>query len=103
MADELDPSTGATTLLASITVLLRRVRQGPVEGALSLPERPALSSLDRSGPTPSAALAREVQITAQAMGETVSALRARGLVDRDRDPDDGRRVLLSVTEAGQEA
>jgi DNA-binding MarR family transcriptional regulator len=49
------------------------------------------------------ALAREVQITAQAMGATLAALSDRGLIERRPDPDDGRRVLLTVTEAGLQA
>jgi DNA-binding MarR family transcriptional regulator len=68
-----------------------------------MPERTALSCLDQSGPTTSSALAREVQITAQAMGATLSALQARGLVERRPDPDDGRRVVLTVTDAGSQA
>jgi DNA-binding MarR family transcriptional regulator len=103
MDEDLDPSGVATVLLASISVLLRRVRQVPTEGGLTMPERTALSCLDRSGPTTSSALAREVQITAQAMGETLGALRARGLIERRPDPDDGRRAVLMVTEAGSRA
>jgi DNA-binding MarR family transcriptional regulator len=103
MDDDLDPSGVAVALLASISVLVRRVRQVPPGGGLTMPERTALSCLDRSGPTTSAALAREVQITAQAMGATLSALRARGLVERRPDPVDGRRVVLTVTEAGLQA
>lgn len=68
-----------------------------------MPERTALSCLDRSGPTTSSALAQEVQITAQAMGATLSALRARGLVERRPDPHDGRRVVLTVTDTGLQA
>jgi len=68
-----------------------------------MPERTALSTLDRLGPTTSSALAREVQITAQAMGATLGALRARGLIDRRPDPGDGRRMVLMVTEAGSQA
>jgi DNA-binding MarR family transcriptional regulator len=67
-----------------------------------MPERTALARLDRSGPTTSSALAREVQITAQAMGVTLGALRARGLIERRPDPDDGRRMVLTVTEAGSQ-
>jgi hypothetical protein len=68
MDDDLDPSGVAAALLASVSVLVRRVRQVPPGGGLTMPERTALSRLDRSGPTTSSALAREVQITAQAMG-----------------------------------
>lgn len=103
MNDDLDPDGVSPVLLASLSVLVRRVRQVPVEGGLTMPERTALSHLERSGPTTSSALAREVQITAQAMGATLGALRARGLVDRRPDPDDGRRVVLTVTDAGVQA
>lgn len=103
MNDDLDPDEVASVLLAGLSVLVRRVRQVPVEGGLTMPERTALSCLDRLGPATSSALAREVQITAQAMGATLSALRSRGLVERHPDPDDGRRMVLSVTEAGLQA
>ncbi|HEX3791635.1 MAG TPA: MarR family winged helix-turn-helix transcriptional regulator [Pseudonocardiaceae bacterium] len=103
MVDDVNPTGVATALLASISVLVRRVRQVPTGGGLTMPERTALSWLDRLGPATSSALAREVQITAQAMGATLSALRTRGLIERRPDPDDGRRVVLTVTEAGKEA
>jgi DNA-binding MarR family transcriptional regulator len=103
MAEDLDLTGVATALLASVSLLVRRVRQVPTGTGLSMPERTALSCLDRSGPTTSAALAREVQITAQAMGATLSALRDRGLIERRPDPDDGRRVVLAVTEAGSQS
>jgi DNA-binding MarR family transcriptional regulator len=103
MDDELDPIGVAAALLASLSVLVRRVRQVPTGGGLTMPERTALSSLDRSGPTTSSALAREVQITAQAMGATLGALQTRGLIERRPDPHDGRRVVLTVTEAGSQA
>ncbi|MER6223236.1 MarR family winged helix-turn-helix transcriptional regulator [Streptomyces sp. 900105755] len=103
MSDDLNPDAVASALLASISVLVRRVRHVPVEGGLTMPERTALSQLNRSGPTTSSALAREAQITAQAMGATLSALQGRGLVERRRDPNDGRRVVLTVTDAGLQA
>ncbi|MDV7215359.1 MarR family winged helix-turn-helix transcriptional regulator [Streptomyces prunicolor] len=103
MNDDLDPNAVASALLASIGVLVRRARQQPVEGGLTMPERTALAQLDRTGPTTSSALAREAQITAQAMGATLNALRTRGLVERRPDPDDGRRAVLTVTDAGRQA
>jgi DNA-binding MarR family transcriptional regulator len=36
------------------------------------------------------------------VGATVAALQHRGLVQRAADPQDGRRVLLSLTETGRE-
>jgi DNA-binding MarR family transcriptional regulator len=103
MNDDLGPDEVASVLLAGLSVLVRRVRQVPIDGGLTMSERTALSQLDRLGPTTSSALAREAQITAQAMGATLSALRARGLVERRQDPNDGRRMVLSVTEAGLQA
>jgi DNA-binding MarR family transcriptional regulator len=35
------------------------------------------------------------------MGATLAGLEERGLVGRTPDPRDGRRILLSLTEAGQ--
>ena len=37
---------------------------------------------------------------AQTMAETISALSDAGLVHREKDPDHGRQILLSNTEAG---
>ena len=93
----------AAALLASLSVLFRRIRQVPAADELTLPERRALSRLARDGAATSAELARQEQITAQAMGATTGALQARGLVERRRDPDDGRRVVLSATDAGRQA
>ncbi|QMU79848.1 MarR family transcriptional regulator [Streptacidiphilus sp. PB12-B1b] len=103
MSEELGTGTLATALLASVGALLRRARQVRVEGELSMPERAALSLLDHAGPTTSSALARQAQITAQAMGATLGGLQARGLVERNPDPQDGRRVLLALTGAGRQA
>lgn len=103
MNDDLAPDGVAAALLASIAALVRRVRHVPVEGGLAMPERTALSLLDRSGPTTSSTLAREAQITAQAMGATLAGLRARGLVERRPDPEDGRRAVLTMTDAGHQA
>ena len=46
------------------------------------------------------ALARAEQISVQSMGATLSTLEARGLIERHPDPADGRRSVMSVTEAG---
>jgi DNA-binding MarR family transcriptional regulator len=98
--DEADRVAGAIQL--SVGLLVRRMRQLPVEGELSLSERSALSRLDRGGPATSSALAKSEQISPQSMGATLAALEARGLVRRQPDPDDGRRIVLSVTDAGQQ-
>jgi DNA-binding MarR family transcriptional regulator len=89
----------AGALLISVSLLRRRLRQ--VTGELTIPETAAMARLDRDGSTTAAALARQEQISPQSMGATVSALEARGLIQRHPDKDDGRRILLSLTEAGR--
>ena len=101
MADELDVRDVAAALRVSMGLLLRRLRQVGVPGELTVPETSALARLDRNGPATSSELARVEQISPQSMGATLSALEARGLVMRDPDARDGRRIVLSVTEAGR--
>ena len=102
MPEELDVNDVAAALRESIGLLLRRLRQVPAEGELTLPESAALTRLHRGGPATSSALAKLEQISPQSMGATLAALEARGLVERHPDPDDGRRVVLSITGAGQQ-
>jgi DNA-binding MarR family transcriptional regulator len=90
----------AAALRVSIGLLVRRMRQIPVEGELTLSETSALARLDRGGPTTPSALAKQEQISPQSMGATLAALEARGLIGRAPDPDDGRRAVMSITDAG---
>src|SRR5438876_12440761 len=93
----------AGAIRVSIGLLLRRLRQAPADGELTLPESSALTRLDRGGPATSSVLARLEQISPQSMGATLSALEGRGLVERHPDPADGRRVVISLSEAGLQA
>jgi DNA-binding MarR family transcriptional regulator len=102
MDRDLDVNDVAAALRVSLGLLVRRLRQAQAEGELTLPETSALARLDRGGPTTPSALARAEQISPQSVGATIGALEARGLVGRSADPDDGRRVLISVTDAGLE-
>jgi DNA-binding MarR family transcriptional regulator len=90
----------AGALRVSIGLLLRRLRQTRTYGELTLPESSALTRLDRGGPATASALAKLEQISPQSMGATLGALDAKGLIERRPDPGDGRRAVLSVTDAG---
>ncbi len=90
----------AAALRVSLGLLVRRLRQVPVEGGLTLSETSALARLDRGGPTTPGELAKQEQISPQSMGATLAALEARGLIERRPDPGDGRRAVMSVTDAG---
>jgi DNA-binding MarR family transcriptional regulator len=97
-----DPDIGnlAGTLRVSIGLLVRRLRQVHADGELTWSESSALARLDRGGPATPSALAKLEQISPQSMGATLGALEARGLVERRPDPGDGRRAVMSLTEAG---
>ena len=62
----------------------------------------ALTVLARRDGLTSAELARNAFVTPQSMGDLVTALERRDLVTRHRDPRHARRLLISLTPAGQE-
>ncbi len=103
MARDRDIDILAGELRTSLGLLLRRLRQAPAAGELTLPETAALARLDRGGPATSADLARAEQISPQSMGATLAALEGRGLVVRAPDPADGRRAVMSPSDAGLKA
>lgn len=92
----------AAELMASITVFVAAARTAKPAGGLSAAEVSALLRIKRAGETTSAAVARLEGISPQATGTTIAALEARGLVEREKDADDGRRILLRATDAGLE-
>ena len=80
---------------------MRALRDLPRLG-LAAEHRSALSVVAFIGPIPIGALARSERVTAPAMTKTVGILEAAGLVRRQTDPQDGRRVCVSATPAGVE-
>src|SRR5579863_9229789 len=97
-----DVTEVAGALRVAVGLVVRKLRQAPYAGELTLAESSALSRLERGGPATSSDLARVDRISPQSMGVTVAALEDRGLIERDRDPEDGRRIVLSITEAGRQ-
>lgn len=64
-------------------------------------ELAVLTRLERHGPLTSRALAEIETVTPQAIGPALGALQQRGLVVRAQDPDDGRKVISTITETGR--
>jgi DNA-binding MarR family transcriptional regulator len=96
------PEEVAAALRVAAGNLYRRLKQSPPHGEATLAETSTLGRLERGGPATSSDLARADHISPQSMGVTVAALEERGLIERSRDPLDGRRVVLSITEAGRQ-
>ena len=96
-----DAEADAIQLKAVLGRVYRHLRQLK-GGGITLSESSALAALDRHGPTTAANLAKLEQITPQSIGVTLAALEEQGLIEKHRDPEDGRRVILSLTLSGKE-
>lgn len=62
----------------------------------------ALLSLDREEGTPSTALAPTMGMEATSLTRTLKSMEDRGLIIRKKNPNDGRGVLIYLTEFGKE-
>jgi DNA-binding MarR family transcriptional regulator len=96
-----DVSEVAGALRVAVGLVVRKLQQMPSGDELTLAESSALARLERGGPATSSDLARLERISPQSMGVTVAALLERALIERSRDPEDGRRIVLSITESGR--
>ena len=68
---------------------------------LSLTSAGTLATLDRSGPCRLTALAAREGVTQPAMTQLISRLEESGLVRREASPEDGRVVLVVITDEGR--
>jgi DNA-binding MarR family transcriptional regulator len=80
--------------------LARRVRQEQAENELTSGQFSALGAVFRLGPMTLSALSEEERVTPPSMNRTVNALVEAGLVDRAGSAEDGRKVVLTVTDSG---
>jgi DNA-binding MarR family transcriptional regulator len=62
----------------------------------------ALTVLERHPGMSTAQLARNSFVTSQSMADMITALESRGLIERNRDPADRRRLLVALTREGRE-
>jgi DNA-binding MarR family transcriptional regulator len=93
----------ASDLRAVLGRLKRRLRQPDDADEITLPQASVLSRLAREGPMSPGALAAADHVRPQSMSTTLAALEAQGLVARRADPADGRRVVITLTTAGEQA
>jgi DNA-binding MarR family transcriptional regulator len=90
----------ASELRVVIGQLIRRLRAE--QDRFSLSQGAVLGRLDREGPQSVSDLAAAERVRPQSMAQTVADLESAGLLDRRPDPNDRRRALVSLTEAGIE-
>jgi DNA-binding MarR family transcriptional regulator len=87
----------AHDLREAVGRVIRRLRAAP---GPPLPQLTVLGRLDRHGPGSVSDLASAERMRPQSMAQTVRDLEDAGLVSRRPDPDDRRRALVELTEAG---
>lgn len=92
----------ARELRALVGKLKRLLREKVGIEGLTLSQIAVLIHLDRQGTATVSELARAENVRPQSMGTTVADLQTLGLVDGAPDPDDGRRILLSLTRLARE-
>jgi DNA-binding MarR family transcriptional regulator len=62
----------------------------------------ALLSLDRESGTPSTTLGPRMGMEATSLTRTLKSMEEKGLIYRQKNPDDGRGVLIYLTDFGKE-
>ena len=105
--DSVEQDTGDTAEIAvalrlSVGRIVRKVRQTKDSvGNVALSEGSLLARLDRDGADFPGSLAALEGVRPQAMAATLAALEERGLIGRRQDSSDGRRTVVTVTDAGR--
>ncbi|MER7850341.1 MarR family transcriptional regulator [Kitasatospora sp. NPDC096077] len=102
MADAADSAVLAARELRAVFSRLRRTLQEKGQGTSGLtPSQTAvLNRLITDGAAPASALAAAERVRPQSMAATLAGLEEHGLVARRPDPEDGRRQLVDLSEAG---
>lgn len=89
-------------LRLSIGRLARRLRAQKADDSISDSQFSVLASLMLNGDCTIGSLSASEKVTPPSMNRTVNALEAAGYVARASAPDDGRKVVVSLTPAGRE-
>ncbi|MFG3292698.1 MarR family winged helix-turn-helix transcriptional regulator [Streptomyces sp. NPDC048179] len=97
----------ARDLRLAVGRLARRLRRmfvdhGGGEG-LTFLELGVLNRLAASGPASPGALAGGEGVTGAAVAAALTHLQGLGLVERSRDPEDGRRAIVTIADSGHRA
>ncbi|WP_405925807.1 MarR family winged helix-turn-helix transcriptional regulator [Streptomyces sp. NBC_00035] len=92
----------ALDLRVAFSRLRRRIREVSETDDLTPSQVSALTLVSKSGAATASALAAAEGVRPQSMATTLAALDEQGLIERSPDPSDGRRQLVTLTDAGRE-
>ncbi|MET7572866.1 MarR family transcriptional regulator [Streptomyces sp. NPDC005492] len=92
----------ARDLRVVLSRLRRRIREVATDEDLTPSQESALTLVGKHGAATASALASAEGVRPQSMAATLAALDQHGLIRRNPDPEDGRRQLVTLTEAGRE-
>jgi len=93
----------AVRLAMAISRLRSRIRTeaGVRSTGIPISQLAVLGRIIAEGPTTAAALAAGEHVTQQAIAQSLATLKERSLVEKQADPGDGRKSLVTATAAGR--
>ena len=91
----------ATALAGDLERIVGLYRSLSPASGLSMTAAATLATIERFGPQRLTVLATREGVTQPAMTQLISRLEESGLVRREPSPDDGRVVLVAITEQGR--
>ena len=93
MTDDLDDELRIAIMRLARRMRLERADEDVTDGQLSV-----LFVLTKHGAQTLGALSEHERVTPPSMNRTVNALEKNGLIVRESSPDDGRKVLITLTD-----
>jgi DNA-binding MarR family transcriptional regulator len=101
VSDDNDELLGtAMAVRRGVMSLGRRLKLERPAGGLTSLELSALGHLHRRGPLTPGEIAAAERVQPQTLTRTLTSLATTGLISRTDHPEDGRRALLTLTDAG---
>jgi len=94
--------SAATELREAMMALTRQLRRHRPDHGLPLSQLQLLGEISRAGTTTPAELGTRMGVRAQSLTDGLNELVSRGLITRRPDPDDRRRQLIDLTDAGKD-
>ena len=103
MTEESGPASAAQRLSVAITRLRSRMREeaGLGHAGLSVSQLSVLWHVMQHEPVTAAELAAAQHVSPQSIAQNLAALKAGGLIHTGRDPADGRKTLITASEASR--